>query len=426
MTMLQSQLFTKTKKEAPHDEVAKNAQLLIRAGYIHKELAGVYAFLPLGRRVIEKIVAVIREEMAKIGGQEVMLTALQDPELWKATKRWSDEALDIWFKTKLKNGGPVGLATTHEEPLTALMKDHIESYRDLPQYVFQFQTKFRNELRAKNGLLRTREFLMKDLYSFTATAEELDKFYEQAQEAYRTIFQRLGIGDDTVLTFASGGAFSKYSHEFQTVCPAGEDTIYLAKDKKIAINREVLTDDVLADLKLKRDELEEVAAIEVGNIFKLGTRFSEPLGLTYLDKSGQRQPVVMGSYGIGPARVMAAIVEKFSDEHGLVWPEAIAPFAVHLIAVDASGDESASREAMKLHTLLQKEGVEVLYDDRDVSPGTKFSDADLIGIPYRVVISAKTLKSEKLEVKNRRTGEVEFWSEKDLLKRLTNPLRLPA
>ncbi len=403
--MKQSQLFTKTRREAPKDEVAKNAQLLIRAGYIHKEMAGAYCYLPLGLRTLNKIINIIREEMNAIGGQEVHLTALQDKQKWEATGRWSDEVIDVWFKTELKNGNQVGLGTTHEEPLTSLMKDHINSFRDLPIAVYQFQTKFRNEIRAKSGIMRGREFLMKDLYSFNATQQEHNAYYERAKQAYVKIFERLGLGDKTFVTFASGGSFAKYSHEFQTVTEAGEDTIYLHEGKKLAVNKEVLNDEVLKDLGILRSDLKEVKAIEVGNIFNLGTKFSDAFGLTFKDEEGKVNPVIMGCYGIGPGRVMGTIAEIWSDEKGLVWPEAVAPFAVHLIAIfDKNGEVKKATDA--LYEKLVKQGVEVLYDDRDTSAGQKFSDSDLIGIPKRMVLSEKTMKNNQIEVKDRKSGEV--------------------
>ncbi|MGC9605717.1 MAG: aminoacyl--tRNA ligase-related protein [Minisyncoccia bacterium] len=411
--MRQSQLFTKTRREAPKDEVAKNAELLIRAGYIHKEMAGVYSYLPLGLRVMNKIVDVIRDEMDAIGGQEVYLAALQDKKIWETTNRWSDEVVDNWFKTKFKNGAETGLSFTHEEPLTALMKDHIRSFRDLPTAVYQFQTKFRNEERAKSGILRGREFLMKDLYSFCKDVKEQDAFYEKAKKAYVKIFDRLGLGAETYVTFSSGGSFSKYSHEFQTVSEAGEDTIYVHEGKKIAVNKEVMSDEVLKDLKLNKKELVEKKAIEVGNIFQLGTRFSEALGLNYKDAAGKSKPVVMGSYGIGPGRVMGTIVEIHADDKGLVWPESVAPFAVHLVALyDEAG--KVKKAADDLYTKMTKRGVEVLYDDREASAGEKFSDADLIGIPKRYVVSEKTLKDDSVEVKDRATGKVEMVKLKSL------------
>jgi len=412
--MKQSQLFTKTRREAPKDEVSKNAQLLIRAGYIHKEMAGVYDFLPLGLRVLNKIVGIIREEINTIGGQELQMTALQDRASWEATKRWDNAAVEIWFKTKLQNGTDLGLGFTHEEPLTAIMKDHIRSFRDLPIYTYQFQNKFRNEARAKSGIMRGREFLMKDLYSFSRDEKEHAEFYEKAKQAYVKVFDRLGLGDKTYVTFASGGTFSKYSHEFQTLTDAGEDTIYVnegakgkAQGARIAVNKEVLNDEVLADLGLKRADLVEKKAVEVGNIFNLGTRFSDALGLVYQDEKGKSQPVVMGSYGIGPSRVMGTIVEVFADEKGIVWPEAVAPFAVHLVALfDAGGKVRAAAE--KIYADLCAKGVEVLYDDRDASAGEKFSDSDLMGIPVRWVVSEKTLAQNSIEVKNRKTGKVEM------------------
>lgn len=407
--MKQSFLFTKTRREAPKDEVAKNAQLLIRAGYIHKEMAGVYSYLPLGMRTLDKIVGIIREEMNAIGGQEVHLSALQDKKVWEASGRWDDAVVDNWFKTSFKSGGEAGLGFTHEEPLTALMIDHVRSFRDLPLAVYQFQTKFRNEERAKSGIMRAKEFLMKDLYSFNVDEAAHQDFYEQVKKAYVRIFDRLGIGGQTYVTFAAGGSFSKYSHEFQTLTDAGEDTVYVHEGKRIAVNKEVLNDEVLADLGIERSDLQEKKAVEVGNIFSLGTKFSSALGLTYKDEKGESKPVVMGSYGIGPGRVMGTIAEIWSDEKGLVWPESISPFAVHLVPLfDKEG--AVKKAADDLYAKLVSEGVEVLYDDRDASAGEKFSDSDLIGIPHRVVISAKTLANGEAEHKDRRTGKVEMKS----------------
>lgn len=382
-----SKLATKTIKEAPADEQALNAQLLIRAGYIHKEVAGVYDFLPLGWMVLNNIMRVIREEMNAIDGQELFMSSLQNPAPWIKSGRWPNEAMDIWFKTLLQNGNELGLGNTHEEPLTSLMCNHIQSYKDLPKFVYQFQTKFRNELRAKSGIMRTREFIMKDLYSFCATLKDHEEYYERAKQAYTKIFDRLGIGESTYLTFASGGSFSKYSHEFQVLCSAGEDTIYIHEDKKIAINKEVLNDNVLIDLDLNRDELIEKSGAEVGNIFSLGTRFSEPLGLYYINDQGQRLPVIMGSYGIGPARIMGVIVELMSDESGLIWPETIAPFKYHLIGI---GSDESIQKAREIYDKLSKIGLSVIYDDRDIRAGEKFADADLLGMPIRLVVSDKT------------------------------------
>ena len=281
--MRTSETFVKTFKDVSKDETAISAQFLLRAGYIHKEMAGVYTYLPLGLKTIENIKNIVREELNAIHCQEISMTTLQSPEPWQKSGRWDDQDVDIWFKTELSAGGEVGLAPTHEEPVTNMMKKYISSYKDLPAYVYQFQTKFRNELRAKSGILRGREFLMKDLYSFSADDETHMKFYHQVEAAYRNIFDRLGIGGSTYQTFASGGIFSKYSHEFQTILPIGEDTIYYNQDKSVVLNEEVLNDEVLNELGVTRDELESTRAAEVANIFTLKYKYSEPLGLEFVN-----------------------------------------------------------------------------------------------------------------------------------------------
>jgi len=411
--MRQSKLFTKTRKEAPTDEVAKNAKLLIQGGYIYKNMAGVYSFLPLGLKVISKINSVIREEMDAIGGQELYMPSLQDPELWKQTDRWSDEKVDVWFKSELKAGGDVGFAWTHEEVITDIMRHYVSSYKDLPLFAYQIQTKFRNEERAKSGIMRTREFWMKDLYSFCTTEEQHNEFYEACAVAYKKIFDRLGIGDMTYKTFASGGAFCKFSHEFQTLADAGEDIVYVDNEKGLAINEEVLEEADLAELGTSKEKLEKRKSIEVGNIFSLGTKFSEALGLFYKDENGENQPVIMGSYGIGPARAMGTVVDLMSDEKGIVWPESIAPFALHLVGLNGD-DEEVKDYADGIYTALQRMNVEVLYDDRDARPGEKFADSDLLGMPYRVVVSKKTKEAGQFEVIERATGEVRYLSEEEL------------
>ncbi|MGH7241121.1 MAG: proline--tRNA ligase, partial [Candidatus Saccharimonadales bacterium] len=410
-----SQLFTKTSKTAPADESSRNAILLIQAGFIHKEMAGAYAFLPLGKMVLDNIVQIIREEMNAIGGQELSMTALQSKELWSQTDRWDDAKVDNWFKTTVNGGGETGLAITHEEPITNMMKPFISSYKDLPVSVYQFQTKFRNEMRAKSGLMRGREFLMKDLYSFNLDKAAHDTFYDQAAEAYEKVFERLGIGDSTYMTFASGGIFAPFSHEFQTLSAVGEDTIYVHEAKNIAINQEVYTDEVLEQLGVQKDELIEKTAVEVGNIFTLGTRFSEPLGLTYTDEQGTQHPVFMGSYGIGPSRLVGLLAEHFADEKGLVWPEAVAPAKVYLARLGT--ETEVVRAADALYNELTKQGIGVLYDDREEArPGEKFADADLMGIPYRVVVSAKTVASNSYEVKRRTSADTELVNQTQLLK----------
>jgi prolyl-tRNA synthetase len=398
--MKQSHLFTKTKKESPADEVALNAELLIKAGFINKEMAGVYSYLPLGLLVIKKIENIIREEMNKIGGIEMKTSILQNKEIWEKSGRWSDKDIDIWFKTKFKNGGEVGLSFTNEEAYSNILKQYINSYKDLPIYPYDFKSIFRNETRSKSGILRGREFYWKALYSFSKNEEGHNEFYEKAKLAYKNVFQRVGIGHLTYICFASGGSFSKFSHEFQTVTGAGEDTIYIDEDKGIAVNKEVYEDEVLKSLGLEKDKLIEKRAVEVGNIFSLGTRFSEPFDLKYKDENGEEKLVVMGSYGIGLGRLMGTIVESLSDGKGIIWPESVAPFKVHLLSL--GDDDKTSSEGDKLYENLSEKGIEVLYDDRrDVSAGEKFADADLIGIPYRLVVSKRSLSDGGFEIKKR-------------------------
>ena len=412
-----SKTFIKTLRTAPKDETARGAQFLIRAGYVHKELAGVYDYLPLGLRVLENIKSIIRDELNHIGAQEMLLTTLQNPTPWQKTNRWDIEKMDIWFRTTLAAGGELGLAPTHEEPITNLMRTYISSYKDLPFSAYQFQTKFRNELRAKSGIMRTREFLMKDLYSFAATKEQHDQIYHQVEQAYARIHQRLGIGDDTFQTFASGGVFSKFSHEFQTLTPVGEDTIYFNADKSVVLNEEVLNEEVLAELGVTRDQLTSARAAEVGNIFTLGTKYSAPLELEFTDQAGTRQTVLMGCYGIGVSRVMGVIAEKWADDKGLVWPAAIAPFRYHLIAIGQQGTQTADA--------LYAEHPELFfYDDRDLRPGEKFADAELIGLPTQIVISDKTLATSQIEVKDRRTGATSLQPLDDFRHQLPSPTTL--
>jgi len=417
--MRQSQLFTKTKKEAPTDEVSKNAELLIRAGFIHKEMAGVYSYLPLGLRVLNKIENIIREEMNGIGGIEMRTSVLQNKEVWEKSNRWDDEVVDNWFKTKLKNGGEVGLSFTNEEAYSNILKQYVSSYKDLPLYPYDFKTIFRNEARSKSGILRGREFYWKALYSFSRDDKEHGEFYEKAKEAYQNIFKRTGIGHLTYLTFASGGNFSKFSHEFQTITATGEDTIYVDENKNIAVNKEVLNDETLEKLDLKKENLVERKAIEVGNIFSLGTKFSVPFDLKYKNENGEEKPVIMGSYGIGLGRLMGTVVEVLSDNKGIIWPESIAPFEVHLLSLGE--DEAVKKEASNVYDSLMKKNIEVLFDDREgISPGEKFADADLLGIPYRTVVSIRSLKEGGIELKKRTEEKGKIISLDELLKLLKN------
>lgn len=414
--MKTSQLFTKTLKNAPADEVALNAQLLIRAGYVYKEMAGAYAYLPLGLIVVENIKRIVREEMNAIDSNELIMTSLQNKAVWEPTGRWDEKVVDVWFKTKLQDGTEVGLGWSHEEPIVEMLKQYIHSYKDLPVSLYQFQTKMRNELRAKSGIMRGREFVMKDMYSFHASKDDLEGYYNQAIEAYKRVYARLGIGDDTYVTFASGGAFTKFSHEFQTICDAGEDYIYLHRDKNIAINEEVI-DDAVKELGISRDELEKVKTAEVGNIFNFGTQKTDEMGLYYADETGQQQSLHIGSYGIGVTRVMGVVAEKFADERGLVWPSAIAPFQVYLVQIGT--EPEVVKAAQSLYDTLRGQGITVLYDDSDKRPGEKFVDADLLGMPHRVVVSAKTIEADKVEYKNRTSQDSELLSLAVLQKQLT-------
>ncbi len=410
-----SHTFTRTRKQAPADEVAHNAQLLIRAGYVHKTMAGVYSYTPLGLAVLENIKQIVREEMNRISSQELLMSTLQRQELWQETGRWSDELVDVWFKSHLQDGTEVGFGWTHEEPIIELLRSYLKSYKDLPISVYQFQNKLRNELRAKSGIMRGREFIMKDMYSIHASKENLDAYYQEVIEAYKRCYNRFGLGDDTYVTFASGGAFTKFSHEFQTICAAGEDYIYLHRGRDLAINEEVV-DEAIIELGIDKSELERVKTAEVGNIFNFGTQKSEEMGLVFTGEDGRQHHAYMGSYGIGITRVMGVIVEKFADDKGLVWPEEIAPARVHLVQI---GKESVAA-ADELYDTLQQAGITVLYDDRAARPGEKFADAELLGMPTRVTVSDRLLEAGEWEVVDRRTGKQQRLTTSQLLATLGN------
>ncbi|MFH1036917.1 MAG: aminoacyl--tRNA ligase-related protein [Patescibacteria group bacterium] len=396
--MRQSKLFTKISKEFPKDESSINARFLIRAGFIDKLMSGVFSFLPLGLAVMGKIENIIREEMNKIGGQEILLPALHPKENWQLTDRWKYPEM---FKLKNRAEKDFSLGWTHEEIVTPLIKKFVKSYKDLPVYVYQFQDKFRDELRAKSGLLRGMEFTMKDLYSFHASESDLDEYYEKVKGAYFRIFERCGLGKVTFLTLASGGAFSKYSHEFQTITPYGEDEIHLCPKCKIAVNKEIIEDEKHMCPGCKRKNMEAKKSIEVGNIFKLGNKFSEPFGLKFKEKDGSEKLLSMGCYGIGLGRLMGAVVEVHHDEKGIIWPRTVSPFLAHLIEIKGQNSK-VKKEAEKLYQVLQKKEVEVLYDDRDdKTAGEKFAECDLIGIPVRIVVSERTLERGCAEIKGR-------------------------
>lgn len=418
-----SQNFVKTTRNISSEIESINARLLIQAGFIHQEMAGVYSYLPLGLRVLTKIENIVRQNFNKIG-IEILMPTLSPKSLWETTGRI--DTVDVMFKalgankhSLAKNDAEYIINYSHEEVITPLVAEFARSYKDLPAAVYQIQTKFRNEPRAKSGLLRGREFRMKDLYSFHRDNQDLQNYYQKVQQTYLDTYRDLGIGDDTYLTFASGGNFTDdYSHEFQTILPSGEDTIYLDRAKGIAYNKEIATEEDAKKLGVDFDSLEQVKACEVGNIFPLGTKYSKAFNYTYTDESGNPQLVEMGCYGLGTSRVMGVIVEKLSDDKGLVWPSQIAPFTVHLIGLDL--EESTVKDAAEnVYQVLQDKGVEVLFDDRvDIMAGEKFKDADLIGIPYRAVISKRT--QDQVELKTRIADSTELISLDQLLTKLQN------
>lgn len=416
--MLQSKLLPKTRKEAPKDEVSLNARLLIRAGFVDKLMAGVYTILPLGLRVMKKIENIIRNEMEVAGGQELLMPALQSKENWQKTGRW--ETLDSLFRfTSHYSKIDFALGPTHEEVISPLVKKFNLSYKDLPVSLFQFQTKFRDEKRAKSGILRGREFLMKDLYSFHANEKDAENYYEKMKSHYENIFNRCGIGEKTYLTFASGGSFSKYSHEYQTVTDAGEDIIFVCGKCRVALNKEI-AGETPACPQCGNKDLKENKSIEVGNIFSLKTKFSEPFDLNFTDENGQEKLMLMGCYGIGVGRLMGTIVEISNDTNGIIWPEAVAPYKVHIIGLKGKTEKSLQL-ARNLYDKMIKNGIEVLFDDRDdIRAGEKFADADLIGIPYRVIVSEKTAENDSAEIKKRDSAKSEVLPISDIIKRIAN------
>lgn len=396
-----TQQVIKTQKEIPQGEVSKNAELLIRAGFIDKTMAGVFTLLPMGLRVLNNINRIVRQEMDALGAEEVLMPALQPKEFWETTGRW--DYMDVLYRVRSQDGShEFGLGPTHEEIVTPLMKRFILSYRDLPRAVYQIQTKFRFEPRAKSGILRGREFMMKDLYSFHLTEQDMNEYYERASSAYFRVFERIGLR--ALRVHASGGAFSQFSDEYQVLCPTGEDAILycecgFAENTEIAHVKE---GDSCPSCTIRT--VKTGNSIEVGNIFSLNTRFSEPFKLTVKDQNGDEKPVLMGCYGIGCSRLVGTLAEVLSDERGLVWPEAVAPYRIHLIQLGT--DEAVKSVAHDLYVQLQSKGVAVLFDDReDAGAGQKFADADLIGCPKRVVVSAKTVQAVSVEIKNRATGE---------------------
>ena len=406
--MRQSQFFSKTLKDAPKDETSKNAQLLERGGFIYKNSAGVYSYLPLGWRVISKIADIIRKEINAIGGQEMLMPALVEKKYLDATGRW-DVEIGFEAKGKKEKSANFVLGWTHEEVLTAIAGKYLNSYKDLPISLYQIQTKFRNEPRAKSGLLRGREFVMKDLYSFHASDKDFNTYYESVTATYHKIFKKIGL--KSIYTLAGGGDFTEsYTHEFQVVSPIGEDTIYLCEQCDYAENKEIskLTENSKCP-KCDSGNVHAKNSIEVGNIFSLGTKYSKALNLQFINSEGKKEYVIMGSYGIGLGRVMGTIVEIKSDKNGIIWPEEVAPYNVHLIELNPKGESAIRKQAEAVYKTLLDNGVEVLYDDRVIkTAGEKFADADLIGIPVRMVIGEKSLEKDSVEIKKRSSDEIKL------------------
>ncbi len=409
-------LGVKTLRSAPQDAESINAQLLLRGGFVRQEMAGVYSWLPLGLRVLRKVEGIVREEMSALGSHEILMSALQPKENWLTTDRW--DSMDVLFKVPSQTGKEYALGSTHEEIVTPLVQSYVQSYKDLPTCVFQIQTKFRDELRAKSGVLRGREFVMKDMYSFHRTQEDLDAYYAKAAEAYFRVFERCGL--KAKMVEASGGAFSKkVSHEFQVLTEAGEDMVLTSPSWKYGQNQEVATlkeGDVCPDHAAEK--LEWKKGVEVGNIFQLGTRFSDAFGMTYTAEDGTKQPVIMGCYGIGVSRLVGTIVEASHDDRGMIWPESVAPFRVHIVTLKGKTEESQARidaAAQELYDELLAQKTEVLWDDRDASPGEKLADADLLGLPIRVLFSEKTMAEGAAEVKRRSESEATLVKTENLL-----------
>lgn len=404
-----TQLFTKTRKDiAKTDSV--NADFLVRGGYIDQLSAGTYTFLPLGWRVYKKIESIICDEMDKAGGQEIFMPAMHPVANWKKTGRF--DGLDIIYRAIGNLTGDENvLGPTHEEVVTPLAAKFVFSYKDLPKYVYQIQDKFRDEARPKSGLLRTKEFMMKDLYSFHTDEKDLDRYYKVMEKSYFNIFNRCGIGKETVLTYSSGGSFSKYSHEFQAICETGEDTIYLCEKCRVAVNKEIHHEQNTCP-ECGNKKLTQKRAIEVGNIFRLMDKFSKAFDFNYLDKNNKKHHVMMGCYGIGLGRLMASVVEVSHDEAGIIWPKAIAPYDIHLVSLNKT-----EKEAEKIYSELQDAGYSVLWDDRDERAGVKLTDSELLGIPVRIVVSPKTIESNQIEYKKRDEKKSELISLKDFLKR---------
>jgi len=402
--MRYSKLFPKTRKEVKAESV--NHQLLVQAGFIDQLMSGSWTLLPLGWRVVQKINQIIREEMNAVGGQEMLMPLLHPKEIWNETGRW-EKADEIMYKLTDKREKEFVLSFTHEEIVMDLLRKNIKSYKDLPVAVYHFSTKFRNEPRARAGILRGREFMMKDLYSAHTGEKDLLAYYEKVKKAYVKVFRRLGF--NFKVTEAAGGVFTdKNTHEFQVLSEGGEDTIFYCDACDWSENQEIYKGKEGDKCPVcQKGKTVRAKAIEVGNIFPLGTFYAEKMKVYFTDKDGKQKPVWFGSYGIGPTRVMGALVEVNHDDKGIIWPKNVAPYEVHLIKLKTKNEKRKTGE--EIYKKLTEAGVEVLWDDREeVSAGVKFADADLIGIPVRLVVSEKT--KNKIEWKERDSQKSELLS----------------
>lgn len=409
--MLQSKLFTKTKKQAPKGAEAISHKYLTRGDFIDQTAAGIYSFLPLGWLVCKKIENIIREEMNNLGGQELFMPTLVPQNLWQETKRWETIEPPL-FRVKDRHKKEFGLGSTHEEVITDLVRKRVDSYRDIPLYLYQIQNKFRNEIRATGGLLRVREFIMKDLYSFNTDKKESMDFYSKAKEAYLKIFKRCGL-EVTAVEADSGTIGGNLSHEYILFAETGEDKILVCSKCGYGANIEKAGD--IKRCPNCQSLLEKKNGIEIGHTFYLGTKYSEIMKAEFINKAGEKKPIIMGCYGIGVGRLMAAVVEYSHDKNGIIWPKKIAPFQVHLISLGA--DNKIKDASDKIYNDLQKNNIEILYDDRsDKSAGEKLAEADLIGIPIRLVISEKTLAEDSVEIKKRGESKERLIKAKELLK----------
>ena len=414
--MLQSKLFAQTKKTTPKDIEAISHKLLYRGDFIDQLSAGVYSFLPLGLRVHQKIIEIIRQEMQALGAQEVLLPSLHPKKIWEKSGRWQTIKPPL-FKLKDSHKKDFALGSTHEEVMTKIVQERVRSYKDLPVALFQFQTKFRNEIRYTGGLLRTREFTMKDLYSFHASQEDFERFYEKVAQSYLRIFKKCGL--QAIRVKASGLGFTNsFTDEFQVLTSVGEDTVIYCEKCGFAQNKEIA--------KLKEGDrcpqcgapLRQQRGIEVGNIFPLGTKYPQAFNFYFIDKNGEKKLPIMGSYGIGIGRLMATIIEIHHDDKGMIWPENIAPYQAHLVPVEIR-ERKVKVIADKIYQDLQAQEIEVLYDDRkQVSIGEKFAESDLIGIPLRIVVSKKTLLKNSVEIKKRGVKNPELIPIKKILIKL--------